>query len=66
MELEFKENGAIYITTKEMFMKNKNRLNGTIGLYVMPEEDSIEIDNECDFWLCKQRLKKINGDINGK
>jgi N-acylneuraminate cytidylyltransferase len=53
-EPEYKENGAIYITKYKILMENYNRLGGKIGLYIMPEEYSIEIDTEFDFYLCEQ------------
>ena len=52
-EPEYKENGAIYITTYETLMRNQNRLGGKIGLYIMPEECSVEIDTAFDFYLCE-------------
>ena len=52
-EPEYRENGAIYITRYETFMRNQNRLGGKIGLYIMPEECSVEIDTEFDFYLCE-------------
>lgn len=55
-EPEYRENGALYITTYNNFMKNHNRLGGMIGVYIMSEEFSIEIDTEFDFWLCKKIL----------
>jgi N-acylneuraminate cytidylyltransferase len=51
---EYRENGAIYITKYKILMENHNRLGGKIGLYIMPEESSIEIDMEFDFSLCEQ------------
>ena len=55
---EYRENGAIYITKHEILMKEHNRLGGKIGLYVMSEEDSLEIDRELDFWICEQTIIK--------
>ncbi len=53
-ELEYRENGAIYITRQNVLMGEHNHLGGRIGLYVMAEEASPEIDTEYDFWLCEQ------------
>ncbi len=60
---EYRENGAIYLTRHETLISEHNHLAGKIGLYIMPEEDSQEIDTEFDFWLCEQimvakRLRK--------
>ena len=49
------ENGAFYIFKKISFLKNKNRLSGKIGTYVMKEEDSIEIDSIKDFKQAESR-----------
>ena len=53
-EPEYRENGAIYIATYDVLTHKHNRLGGRIGLYIMPEESSWEIDTEFDFWLCEQ------------
>ncbi len=53
-EPEYRENGAIYITTYEILISEHNFLGGRIGLYIMPEENSPEIDSEYDLWLCEQ------------
>jgi len=60
-EPEYRENGAIYITKYKILMENHNRLGGKIGLYVMPEKHSIEIDTEFDFYLCEQMLDLKEG-----
>ena len=44
MKTYYRENGAIYVTTKEGLLKSKNRLNGRVGLYEMPRQRSFEID----------------------
>ena len=61
-ELEYKENGALYIMKYETLISNHNRLGGKIRLYIMPEESSIEIDTEFDFWLCEQIINRQRGD----
>ena len=53
---EYQENGAIYITKCDILMSEHNRLGGKIGLYIMPAEDSWEIDTEFDFRLCEQLI----------
>ena len=61
-ESEYKENGAIYVIKSTMLMMGHSFLGGKIGLYVMPEEYSTEIDSEFDFWLCE----KVISDNYGK
>ena len=57
-EIEYRENGAIYITTYNNFMKSHSRLGGMIGIYIMSEEYSIYIDTAFDFWLCEKLILK--------
>ena len=54
----YKENGAIYITTRDILMKEKNRLGGKIVIFEMREEDSTEIDDEFELALCEARLQE--------
>jgi YrbI family 3-deoxy-D-manno-octulosonate 8-phosphate phosphatase len=46
---EFVENGSIYITKREILLKEKNRLGGNILTYTMPDWASVEIDTPFDF-----------------
>lgn len=43
------ENGAFYITKKDIFNTFNNRLGGKIGIYTMDDESLIEIDDITDF-----------------
>ena len=75
---ELMENGAFYINTVGNILRDKNRLSGNIGIYVMPEYTATEID-EPDDWvilenlmhrhiLSKQATKKIKlflSDVDG-
>lgn len=54
---EYRENGAIYIFNKKKFMEEKTIPCGRIGLYIMPVENSFEIDEGFDFWLCEEIIK---------
>ena len=55
---EYRENGAIYILERESLVKEKTIPCGRIGLYIMPEENSFEIDKEFDLWRCEVIIKK--------
>ena len=54
MDPKFRENGAIYVTTREQLLKSKNRLGGNIGLYVMPTSRSFEIDEPEDLEMIRK------------
>ncbi|MEL7035972.1 MAG: acylneuraminate cytidylyltransferase family protein [Cyanobacteria bacterium J06592_8] len=49
------ENGAFYITRCSILEKYKCRLGGKIGIYEMPENSAVEID-ELDDWEIVARL----------
>ncbi len=62
------ENGAFYITKRELLLNNKVRISGNIGYYVMPEETYFEIDDPND-WIVVENLlrnKKHNEDLINK
>mgnify|MGYP006163168905 FL=1 len=50
------ENGAVYATTKDAFIKSKNRVSETIGLVEMPEETLMEIDSLSDWTIIESLL----------
>lgn len=56
---DLKENGSIYIFKREMFRKNKNRLGGKIGYYLMTEEYSEQIDSGWQFSLLENIMKML-------
>jgi len=55
---QYTENGAIYITKYNAFIKNRNRLGGKIGYYVMSEKKSLEIDSSLDLLIAKHIVKR--------
>jgi len=57
MTTEFIENGAIYITKNQNFKKTCCRISGKIGLYLMPEELSIQIDSKTDLTIAEHIMK---------
>jgi len=59
----FDMNASIYIWAREALLKNSSLFVDKTGLYVMPEERSIDIDTELDFefvefLIRKSRVKK--------
>jgi N-acylneuraminate cytidylyltransferase len=53
------ENGAFYITNKNILEKYKCRLGGNIGIYEMNENTYHEIDEPSDWEIVEQKLKKM-------
>ncbi len=57
MNDQFIENGAIYITKYDAFKKSHCRISGKIGLYIMSQELSIDIDTKFDLLKVNNFLK---------
>lgn len=57
------ENGAFYITSRELLLESGNRISGKIRTYEMDESTYYEIDEPCDWMIVenqlKERIKKI-------
>jgi|CXWL01.1.fsa_nt_gi CMP-N-acetylneuraminic acid synthetase len=53
----YSENGAVYVSRRET-ITNDSFVGGTIGHVVMPEECSVQIDREYDFWLAEKLLER--------
>jgi len=54
---EYEENGAIYVTDCESFLRTENLTAGRTILYVMDEQESIDIDTPIDLWLAEEILQ---------
>ena len=52
------ENGAFYITKREILDTVKNRLGGKIGIFEMPEDKAVDIDEPSDWIEAEKHLKK--------
>lgn len=55
------ENGAIYFTRTYILKAFSSRLHGSIAVYEMPQERSIEIDTPYDWFLAEQTARYFNG-----
>lgn len=53
------ENGAFYITSKELLEKSGNRISGKIRIAEMPEDSFVEIDEPDDFLIVERLMKRI-------
>lgn len=54
------ENGAFYISTVKNILKSKNRISGKISIYEMKDYTSFEIDEEHDWIIAENLMKKYN------
>jgi CMP-N,N'-diacetyllegionaminic acid synthase len=45
----FRETGSVYVTRRDPFLAESNRLAGTVSLFVMDEREGYEIDSAADF-----------------
>lgn len=57
------ENGAFYLSSRELILKSKCRLSGNVGVYEMSEESYHEIDEPND-WLYIENILKKREDIS--
>lgn len=53
------ENGAFYITNRDVLQKTGCRLGGKMGIYEMPEETSLEIDEPTDWENVSRMLTAV-------
>lgn len=58
------ENGAFYITSKELLIKSKCRISGKISTYVMEEESYYEIDEPSDWIIVEKLLENKYGKVD--
>ena len=47
------ENGAFYITSRELLLKNKIRVSGKVGIYEMYPSESFQVDTYDDLIIIK-------------
>lgn len=52
------ENGAFYITSKELLLESQCRMSGKIGIYEMSEDSYFEIDEVSDWIIVEKLLRK--------
>ena len=57
-DLEFLENGSIYVTKYDILMKLNSRLGGKISYYLMSDDKSYEIDTKTDWEILEILMPK--------
>ena len=53
----FRENGSIYVFTRESWERCHNRIGGRTVLYAMPPECGYEVDDETDLFIAEKLLE---------
>ena len=59
----YRETGSLYVTRTEIYEQHDNRLGGRIGLFVMAEDEGIDIDTELDVALAARLLTARRLDV---
>ncbi|WP_300098991.1 acylneuraminate cytidylyltransferase family protein [Methanosarcina sp.] len=54
----FKENGAIYITKRDILMEKNKIVDGNVGFLVMEEKETVDIDEPFDFEIVEIMMNK--------
>ena len=52
----YRETGSLYLTRTKIYEQHDNRLGGRIGLFVMAEDEGIDIDTDLDVALAARLL----------
>jgi len=52
------ENGAFFITSRDNLLESGNRISGKTGVYEMAPESYFEIDDETDWEIAEQLMKR--------
>ena len=55
-DFKYVETGSFYIFKRDKFLEFKNRLCGSIGMYITPDNEMFDIDNFTDFSICEKLL----------
>ncbi|HXH77215.1 acylneuraminate cytidylyltransferase family protein [Nocardioides sp.] len=54
--LRYRETGSVYVTRTQVYEEVDNRLGGRIGLFVMDEDEGVDIDTQLDVALAEKFL----------
>lgn len=55
-DIRYRETGSLYVTRPEIYRSQHNRLGGRIGLFVMHDDEGIDIDTELDLQIAAATL----------
>lgn len=54
----YRETGSLYLTNRDVLVRERNRLGGKITLFETPEEESFEVDSLADFRLLETLMNE--------
>lgn len=57
--LRYRETGSVYVTRTSIYRETANRLGGRMGLFVMAEEEGVDIDTLHDLQLASAMLGRL-------
>lgn len=57
----YRENGAIYVMTRDLLLRRRCRMGGRLHALVMSEEESVDIDTPLDLQICESLLAQREG-----
>lgn len=58
-DLRYRETGSVYVTKTEIYERLNNRMGGDIGLFIMDDDEGIDIDTTFDFDLAADTLARF-------
>jgi CMP-N,N'-diacetyllegionaminic acid synthase len=57
-----RETGSLYVTRTQIYDEQSNRLGGTVSLFVMEEDEGLDIDTETDLIVANSVLSMPHSD----
>ncbi|MBT2519657.1 cytidylyltransferase domain-containing protein [Arthrobacter sp. ISL-28] len=55
-DYRYRETGSLYLTKTEIYERHSNRLGGRIGLFIMDEDEGVDVDTELDLSVAEHQL----------
>ncbi|WDH79448.1 acylneuraminate cytidylyltransferase family protein [Microbacterium esteraromaticum] len=56
----YRETGSLYLTRTAVYEQHSNRIGGRVGLFVMAEEEGVDIDTLVDLSIAEQLLRDLH------
>jgi len=55
----YRETGSLYLTRTELYEQRDNRIGGRVGLFVMSDDEGVDIDTLLDLEVAQQQLERL-------